>query len=127
MVKNLLANAGNMGSITGPGRSHMTWGNSACAQLPSPCSATRAAHTMLLETSPCSLQLEQARVQQWRPSTAKQVNDFFLKRFNYLGIKCSLSHVLCHCLAYSSPFIFSHNFRVSLSKFMFYFLHCDIY
>ena len=27
VVKNLLANAGDMGSIPGPGRFHMPWGN----------------------------------------------------------------------------------------------------
>ena len=27
VVKNLLASAGNMGSIPGPGRSHVPWGN----------------------------------------------------------------------------------------------------
>jgi len=27
VVKNLLANAGDMGSIPGPGRSHMPWSN----------------------------------------------------------------------------------------------------
>ena len=31
------------------------------------------AHTRQLESSPCSLQLEKAHVQQWRPSAAKKI------------------------------------------------------
>ena len=39
MVKNLPANAGDMGLIPGPGRSHMPWSNQAqMPQLLSPCS-----------------------------------------------------------------------------------------
>ena len=36
VVENLPSNAGDMGSVPGPGRSHMTWSNEVCAQLPSP-------------------------------------------------------------------------------------------
>ena len=78
-VKNPPCNAGDTGSIPGPGRSHMPWGNSACvAQLLSLPAATEArmpracvpqqekplewlACALQLETSPCFSQLERAR------------------------------------------------------------------
>ena len=48
MVKNLPANAGDTGSIPGPGRSHMSRSNKACApQLLSLCS--RACEPQLLK------------------------------------------------------------------------------
>ena len=40
-VENPPANAGDMGSIPGPGRSHMPQSNKACAQLLSLCSIAR--------------------------------------------------------------------------------------
>ena len=47
MVKNLLANAGDMGWISDLGRFHMTAGNQArVPQLLSPCPATREATAM---------------------------------------------------------------------------------
>ena len=46
VVKNLLANAVDTGSIPGPGRSHMLWSNYAHApQLLSLCAATTEART----------------------------------------------------------------------------------
>ena len=42
VVENLPANAGDMGSSPGLGRSHMPWNNEGCApQLLSPCSGAR--------------------------------------------------------------------------------------
>ena len=70
VVKNLPANVGDMGSIPGPGRSHMPWSNQVSEpQLLSQCSATR--EYPLLTT------LKKAWVQQRRPSTA--IKQFFLK------------------------------------------------
>ena len=47
VVKKLPADAGDMGLIPGPGRSHMPWGNySHVPQLLSPSSTTREAITM---------------------------------------------------------------------------------
>ena len=46
VVKNLPENAGDTGSISGQGRSHMLWSNQACApQLLSPCTLTTGAIT----------------------------------------------------------------------------------
>ena len=46
VVKNLPANAGDTGSISGQGGSHMPWSNQACApQLLSPCALTTGAIT----------------------------------------------------------------------------------
>ena len=90
VYKNLSAKAGDMGSIPGPGRFHMPWVNWACVpQLLGLCAATAEAHVPRTPCStareatplrkpgttsvgrPCSLQLEKARVQQWRPSAAQ--------------------------------------------------------
>ena len=87
VVKNPPARGRGMGSIPGPGRSHMPWSNKACVpQLLSPPAATaeaclpraRAPHrekplqedcASQLKSSSCLLQLEKA--QQWRPSEDK--------------------------------------------------------
>ena len=50
MVKNPLANAGNMGSIPGPGGSHMPWSNEAHTTTTEAC-APRA-HALQQEKSP---------------------------------------------------------------------------
>ena len=81
VVKNLPANAGDVGLIPGLGRTHMQWSNLAHApQLLSvttqSLSSTRAATTMrsphtTMKTHPCSLQLNKATVWQLRPSIAK--------------------------------------------------------
>ena len=55
MVKNLPANAGDMGLIPDPGRSHMPWNNYACEpQLMSPSAAITEARV----PTACSLQQE---------------------------------------------------------------------
>ena len=87
MVKNPLANAGDMGSIPGIGRSHMQQGNYACTpQLLSSCSRACASQRLSLpalepvlcnkrsrcnekpehcnKSSPCPPQLEKACAQQ---------------------------------------------------------------
>ena len=59
VVKNLSANVGDMGLISGLGRSHMPRGNKAhVPQLLSPRSLQREAHTPQLEISPCLSQPE---------------------------------------------------------------------
>ena len=69
VVKSLPANAGDMGSIPGPERFHMLWGNKTPASQPlSLCPRAQApqqekppqweAHTPQPERSPCSPQLE---------------------------------------------------------------------
>ena len=77
VAKNLSANAGDTGSITGVGR---FWSKvleqSLCATLLSLCSRAHALQQdkpaeQREKSSPHSLQLEKARAQQWRPSTAK--------------------------------------------------------
>ena len=57
VVRNPPANAGDMGLIPDPGRSHVLQGNKACAPQ--------------LENSPHSRQLKKAGAQQQRPSTAR--------------------------------------------------------
>ena len=94
VVKNLPASAEDTGSISGPGRSHMSTGNWACAsQLLS--SQSRAHKVKLLNPmylqpmlhdkkshhdekpkhrngeEPCSPQVEKAQMQQRRPTVAK--------------------------------------------------------
>ena len=72
VVKNSLAQAGDIGSIPGLRRSHMSWGNWACApQLPSLCAALHQEKPLQLETNALqwrrdlhSLQIEKARAQQ---------------------------------------------------------------
>ena len=83
MVKNPPANPGDMGSVPGLGRFHMSWDNEACVpQLLKP-SRPRAhvpqqkkplqieAHTPKLESNACSPQLEKAHMQQEGPSAMK--------------------------------------------------------
>ena len=82
VVENLPANAGDMGSIPGLGRSHMP--RSKWAREPqllslrvwSLCSATREAATVrgprtAMKSGPRSPQLEKALTQKQRPSTAE--------------------------------------------------------
>ena len=82
MVENLPANAGDMGSIPGLGRSHMPWSNWArepqllSLRVWSLCSATREAAIVrgpctAMKSGPHLLQLEKALMQKQRPSTAK--------------------------------------------------------
>ena len=81
VVKNLPANAGDMGSSPGPGRSYMLWSNSArVPQVLSLHTTTTEAHVPRAHAprqeatamrSPRSPQLEKARAQQRRPNTAK--------------------------------------------------------
>ena len=81
MVENLPANAGDMGSTPGLGRSHMPQSNWAREpQLLSPrvwslCSATREAAIVrgprtAMKSGPCLPQLEKALTPKWRPNTA---------------------------------------------------------
>ena len=90
MVKNLPANAGDTGSIPGPGRSHMPRSNEAhMPQLLSLCSRAytpqllkparlepmlrnKRSHRTTVKSSPRSPQLEKARTQQQRPNAAKK-------------------------------------------------------
>ena len=82
VVDNLPANAGDMGSSPGLGRSHMAWSNWAREpQLLSPCvwslcSATREAATVrgprtAMNSVPRSPQLVKALAQKRRPNTVK--------------------------------------------------------
>ena len=77
--KKLPANAGDTGSIPGPGRFHIPWSNQTQApQLLSPRAATAKACmpracTPQPESSPCSQQLEKAHAQQRRPNAAKNI------------------------------------------------------
>ena len=82
MVKNLPANAGDMGSSPGLGRSHMPWSNWArepqllSLRVWNLCSATgeaaivRGPHTAM-NSGPHLPQLEKALAQKRRPNTAK--------------------------------------------------------
>ena len=68
MIKNPAANAWDLGSIPGPGRSHMPQGNEThVPQLQSPHSATREA----LGGETHTPQLEKALTRQQRPTAAK--------------------------------------------------------
>ena len=78
VVKNMPGNVGDMGSISGPGRSHMPWSNQVSApQLLSQCSATR--EYPLLTT------LKKAWVQQRRLSAA--INNNYFKEY-LMGFSC---------------------------------------
>ena len=81
VVENLPANAGDMGSSPGPGRSHMLWSNWArepqllSLRVWSLCSATREAATVrgprtVMKSGPRLPQLEKALAQKRRPNTA---------------------------------------------------------
>ena len=84
VVKNLPCSVGDTGSIPGLGGSHVSWSSWAhVPQLLKPeCPTAWApqqekpliweAHAPQLESDPCSLQLEKARVQWQRPSTANK-------------------------------------------------------
>ena len=87
MVENLPANAGDMGSSPGLGRSHMP--RSHWAREPpllslrvwSLCSATREAAIVrgprsAMKSGPCLPQLEKALAQKRRPNTAIKINKF---------------------------------------------------
>ena len=91
MVKNPPANAGDMDSSPGLGRSHMPRSNKATEpQLLSPRATTTeahvaGAHALQQERPPqweaCLSQLEKAHMQQWRPNAAKKkINKFKKKR-----------------------------------------------
>ena len=82
VVENLPANAGDMGSSPGLGRSHMSRSNWArepqllSLRVWSLCSATREAATVrgprtAMKSGPRSPQLEKALAQKQRPNTAK--------------------------------------------------------
>ena len=82
VVENLPANAGDMGSIPGLGRSHMPRSNEArepqllSLRVWSLCSTTREAVTVrglrtAMKSGPRSPQLEKALAQKQRPSTAE--------------------------------------------------------
>ena len=85
MVENLLANAGDVGSSPGLGRSHMPRSNwarepqllSLCVW--SLCSTTRESTIVrgprtAMKSGPRLLQLEKALTQKQRPNTAKKIN-----------------------------------------------------
>ena len=80
MVENLPANAGDMGSSPGLGRSHMPRSNWAREpQLLSLCSATREAAIVrgprtAMKSGPRLPQLEKALAQKRRPHTAKKIH-----------------------------------------------------
>ena len=86
MNRNLLANAGDTGSIPGPGISHILAATRTCVpQLLSLRSATREAvamrsPSMATRSSLSLLQLEKASVQQWRPSATNNKYINCLKR-----------------------------------------------
>ena len=89
MVKNPSPNAGDTGSVPDPGRSHMPWSNYACApqvlkpecprvQVPQQeTPAQPEAHTLQLESSPCSLQREKHLRSNEDPAQPKQTNTVF--------------------------------------------------
>ena len=82
MVKNLPCSVGDTSSISGPGRSHMPWGNQASAPRPlSPCS--RAFERQLLKPPSLEPTLQNSSpwsLQKWRPSTTKNINKQFLSK-----------------------------------------------
>ena len=82
VVESLPANARDMGSSPGLGRSHMPWSNWACEpqllslRVWSPCSTTREATIVrgpctTMRNGPRLPQLEEALAQKRRPNTAK--------------------------------------------------------
>ena len=85
VVENLPANAGDVGSSPGLGRSHMPWSNWArepqllSLRVWSPCSATREAAMVrgprtVMKGGPRLPRLEKALAQKRRPNTAKNKN-----------------------------------------------------
>ena len=91
MVKNLPASARDVGSIPGPGRFHMLWGNKASVlallklapqSWGSPArvaTAVRSPSTTMKSSSPRSPQPEKVHVQQKRPGMAKNKPKTFFK------------------------------------------------
>ena len=86
MVGSPPANAGDMGSSPGPGRSHMPWSNWArepqllSLRVWSLCPATREAAIVrgprtVMKSGPRLPQLEKALAQKRRPNTAKNKNN----------------------------------------------------
>ena len=72
MVKNLPANAGDTGSLPGPGRSPMWGGGQLSLCTDNLCSTREATAVTSLRTSPRSgSHLENACMRQQRPSAAK--------------------------------------------------------
>ena len=74
MVKNLPANAGDVGSIPSPGRSHTPRGSRATTCGPEPTSwnyGVRVPGARTLHREAHVTQLRQAHAQRRRPSTAK--------------------------------------------------------
>ena len=86
VIKDHPVKAGDTGSIPSLGRSHMPWGQLSRSAATAEACAPKAraqlqekppqweASTPQLERSPCSPQLEKARVQQWRLSATKTKN-----------------------------------------------------
>ena len=85
VVENLPANAGDMGSSPGLGRSHMPWSNWArepqllSLHVWSLCSTTREATIVrgpctVMKSGPRLPQLEEALAQKRRPNTAQKIN-----------------------------------------------------
>ena len=82
--KNLPTNAGDTGSIPGPGRFHMLWATKSHAQnywahVPTVCVLQQKtpqweACALQWRVAPAHCKLKKAYVKQWRPSTNKQTN-----------------------------------------------------
>ena len=118
VVENPPANAGDMGSSSGLGRSHMPWRNWACApqllslrstarepqlRMPAclePMLRNKRSHcnekpTHHKKSSPRSPQLEKARTQQGRPNAAKnKLNKLILKNLIKNLLKSLLDGIL---------------------------------
>ena len=79
MVKNPPANAGDMDSIPGPGRSYMPWSNwiHVPQLLKSTPTASAPQQEKPLQWEAWISQLQKAYVQQWRPSVAKKQENVF--------------------------------------------------
>ena len=137
--KNPPANVGYIGSIPGPGGSHMPWGNQAWLpqqrrtcfrahklQLQGPCSATREAIAMrsprtAMKNSPSLLQLEKACTKQRRPSTTKNKNKyFFFKRVTY---NCHMSFIAEQCIHSTIDELWAMDILPTKSGNRNYFLH----
>ena len=67
MAENLPANAGAMGSIPGPGRSHMPGATKPGPQLQSPCAVTAEAFT----PGACALQREATAIRSQHTATGE--------------------------------------------------------
>ena len=103
VVKNLPANAGDMGLIPGLGRFDMSWSNQVCGPQLLKLMHPRA-HALkqekpthyiyIIESNPCSPQLMKGIIQQWRPSTAKKKSTIHNRRNWYIGLYQNLK-LLC--------------------------------